>query len=235
MRLRGYSSFRFFLIAIWGYGFYTLLDTQVIFSVSRIVALLKDSFQMAAIGTIRLIYERITATLLPGLVGLSATCIFSIAFRLVSSGKLGYFSAFTAMYPVMARNVEIGRKMKGLGLLIGTSVVFSLLLYVFANPIISLLFGDEFLTAVPSLQIMAWSTIPYVLITYLTLSLAALGMEKPIFISSIFALITLLVLLFVLTNRFGIAGASFAILGAEFFCATFLWLQWRKYVLSKFP
>jgi len=229
------TNLNFILIAVWGYGVYTSSDVKVIFSISRIAALLRDCFQMAAIGTIRLIYERIAATLLPGLVGLSATGIFSIAFRLVSSGKLGYFSAFTAIYPVMARDVEIGRKMRGLGLLIGTSVVFSLLLYLFARPIVSLLFGDEFLSAVPSLQIMAWSIVPYVLITYLTLGLAALSMEKPIFISSIFALIALLVLLLVLTNRFGITGASFAILGAELFYAVVMWFQWRRHVLSQLP
>jgi O-antigen/teichoic acid export membrane protein len=188
---------------------------------------------MATIGTVRLIYEKIVATLLPGLVGLANTGIFSIAWRLMTSGKLGYFSAFTAIYPVMAKDVEMGRKMKGLIPLLGTSVAFSLLLQWFAKPIISLLFGEEYLPAVLSLQIMAWSIVPYVLVTYITLGLAALGLERPILISAVLALIALLVLLIPFTNQYGITGSSIAVLSAEIFYAGIIWLQWRKHVLSK--
>lgn len=223
----------YILIAVWGYFFYVSTSVRVKFSFSRIFALMQDCLQMATIGTVRLIYEKIVATLLPGLVGLANTGIFSIAWRLMTSGKLGYFSAFTAIYPVMAKDVEMGRKMKGLIPLLGTSVVFSLLLQWFAKPIISLLFGEEYLPAVLSLQIMAWSIVPYVLVTYITLGLAALGLERPILISAVLALFALLALLIPFTKQYGITGSSIAVLSAEIFYAGIIWLQWRKHVLSK--
>lgn len=225
--------FSYALIAIWGYAFYTSSFVQIKFSLRNMLTLMRDCLKMAAIGTVRLIYEKIVATLLPGLVGLANTGIFSIAWRLMSSGKLGYFSAFTAIYPAMAKDVEIGRKMKGLVPLLGTSIVFSLLLQLLAKPIILVLFGVEFLPSTLSLQIMAWSIVPYVLITYITLGLVALELERPILISAVLGLIALLVLLIPLTTQFGITGSAIAVLGAEVFYAGVIWFQWRKHVLSK--
>ena len=225
--------FSYALIAVWGYAFYTSSFVQIKFSFRNMLMLMRDCLKMAAIGTVRLIYEKIVATLLPGLVGLANTGIFSIAWRLMSSGKLGYFSAFTAIYPAMAKDVEMGRKMKGLVPLLGTSIVFSLLLQLLAKPIILVLFGVEFLPSTLSLQIMAWSIVPYVLITYITLGLVALELERPILISAVLGLIALLVLLIPLTTQFGITGSAIAVLGAEVFYAGVIWFQWRKHVLSK--
>lgn len=225
--------FSYVLIAAWGYIFYTSTSVKVVFSFSRMISLMRDCLQMAMIGTVRLVYEKIIATLLPGLVGLKNTGIFSIAWRLMYSGKLGYFSAFTAIYPAMAKDVELGKKMRGLIPLLGTSIIFSLLLQLLAKPIISLLFGAEFLPSTLALQIMAWSIVPYVLITYITLGLASLELERPILISAVLGLIALLALLIPLTNHFGITGSAIAVLGAEVFYAGVIWLQWRKHVLSK--
>lgn len=223
----------FVLIAAWGYGFYTLKFVRFEISFSRIINFLRDCLEMATIGTVRLVYERIATALLPVFVGLTSTGIFSVAWRLMSSGKLGYFSAFTAIYPAMAKDVELGKKMRGLIPLLGTSIIFSLLLQLLAKPIISLLFGAEFLPSTLALQIMAWSIVPYVLITYITLGLASLELERPILISAVLGLIALLALLIPLTNHFGITGSAIAVLGAEVFYAGVIWLQWRKHVLSK--
>jgi O-antigen/teichoic acid export membrane protein len=102
-----------------------------------------------------------------------------------------------------------------------------------AKPIISLLFGAEFLPSTLALQIMSWSIVPYVLITYITLGLVALQLERPILISAVLGLIALLLLFVPLTTQFGITGSAIAVLGAELFYAGVIWIQWRKHVLSK--
>lgn len=225
----------YIVIAWWGYRFYAAPFVKVSFSFVQILDLLRKCFQMAAIGTVRLIYEKISAAILPGLVGLTMAGLFSASSRLMTSGKLGYYSAYLAIYPEMTKDVEMGKKMKGLLPLLGTSMVFSIFIFIFAKPLILFLFGNDFLPAVSSLQIMAWSIIPYVLIAYLTLGLSALGLEKPILISSILALIVLLILLVILTIELGIVGSSIAILAAELIYAGNLWHQWRTHVLSKLP
>lgn len=223
------------LIAVWGFAFYVLRFAPFRFSLQRSSTLLKNSFHMAMIGTLRLVYEKITLTLLPVFGGFSMTGIYSSASRVMDAGKLGYFSAFTVMYPEMTRNADLGKNLRGLRPLLGTALLISILLFLFAEPIVLILFGSEFLFAAPLLKILAWTICPYVISTYTSLGLAALGIEKPVLKSLFFALTSLLVFLVSLTLRFGLMGSAAAVLSAEMIHATFLWLQWRKHVLSKFP
>lgn len=221
------------LIAAWGFTFYVLRFTYFRFSFQRSLTLLKNSFHMAMIGTLRLVYEKITLALLPVLGGFSMTGIYSSASRVMDAGKLGHFSAFTAMYPEMARNADFGKNLRGLRPLLGTALLISILLFLLAEPIVLILFGGEFLFAAPLLKILAWTICPYVISTYTSLGLAALGIEKPVLKSLFFALTFLLVFLVSLTLRFGLMGSAAAVLSAEMIHAAFLWQQWRKHVLSQ--
>ncbi|GAB4496724.1 MAG: hypothetical protein OHK003_02850 [Anaerolineales bacterium] len=223
------------LVAFWGFTNHVLHITTWRFSLSSSLALLKSSSHMAVIGTLRLVYEKITVTLLPALAGLSMTGIFSSASRVMDAGKLGHFSAFTAIYPEMARNEGFAKNLRGLRPLLGTALLISTLLFLLASPIVLILFGGGFLSAVPLLKILTWIICPYVISTYASLGLAALGIEKPVLKSLLFALTSLLILLVTLTLRFGLMGAAAAVLSAEMIHAALLWQQWRKHAPSKFP
>ena len=223
------------LVASWGFTYHVSRFTLWHFSFQRSMSLLKDSARMAVIGTLRLVYEKITIILLPSLAGLSMTGIFSAASRVMDAGKLGHFSAFTAMYPEMARDANFSKQLKGLRPLLGAAFLISILLFFFAEPIIRFLFGIEFLPAIFPLKILTWVVVPYVLVTYASLGLIALGFEKPILTSLLFALAALLALLAAFTPRFGLAGSAAAVLFAELLHAALLWRQWRMHVLSKFP
>jgi len=223
------------LIASWVFTNHASRFTSWHFSPSKSFALLKDSAHMAVIGTLRLVYEKITITLLPALAGLSMTGVFSAALRVMDAGKLGHLSAFTAIYPEMARDGDFGKQLKGLRPLLGAALLISVFLFFFAEPIMRFLFGVEFLPAVLPLKVLAWIVAPYVLVTYTSLGLVALGFEKPILMSLLVALAALLILLVTLTPQFGLTGSAAAILTAELLHATLLWRQWRMHVLSKLP
>ena len=203
------------------------------FSLSHTFDLLKASVRMAVIGTLRLVYEKITIAILPALVGFSMTGVFSVSSRLMEAEKLGHLSAFTAMYPEMARDADFGKQLKGLRPLLGAAFLISLFIFIFAEIIIHILFGAEFMLSVQPLRIMAWVIIPYVLATYVSLGLVALGYEKPVLISLLAAFFVLLTLLVLLTPAFGLIGAGLAVLSAEIVHAALLWYQWRGYVVSK--
>jgi O-antigen/teichoic acid export membrane protein len=188
---------------------------------------------MALIGTLRLVYEKITFTLLPSVTSLSAVGIFSSAARVVEAGKLGHQSALTAMYPEMARDEDFGKKMRGLQPLLIAAFLISVGLSLLAKPIVSLLFGTEFISAVLPLQIMAWTIVPYVLVTYVVVGLVALGYERVLLTSRFVILASLVSLLFVLTPSFGITGSAVAVLVTELIHAFLLWRLWRIHVLSK--
>lgn len=221
------------LLAVWAGGQYKF-RLEFISSV-RSFALLKECLSMAGIGTLRLVYEKLPVTLLPSLSGFTGAGLFSVTSRVTDAGKLGHLSAFTAMYPEMTRDDNFGKQQKGLTPLLGFAFVISGLITFFAEPLVRFLFGDEFAESVLALQVLAWSILPYVVVTYTSLGLVALGYEKPVFHSLLLALTALLLLLFVLSVQLGGVGSALAVLSAEVFHAVLLWLQWRKYVLSKLP
>ncbi len=190
---------------------------------------------MAAIGTVRLLYEKITITLLPSLAGLSLTGIFSASLRVMEAGKLSHLSAFTAIYPEMTRDGDFGRRLKGLRPLLILAGLISFALSLFAGPIIRILFGLEFLPSIFPLQILAWVILPYVLVTYTSLGLVAAGAEKLVLFPLLISLAVLLFLFYVLMPLFGLAGSAIAILFAETIHAALLWRQWRFHALSKLP
>ena len=205
------------------------------FSLLRAFALLKASTHMAVIGTLRLVYEKIAIAILPALAGLSMTGIFSVSSRLTDAGKLGHLSAFTAMYPEMARDTGFGKQMKGLRPLLVAAFLISVFIFLFAKPMIGILFGAEFMPSVQPLRIMIWVVLPYVFVTYTSLGLIALGLEKPVLLSVLIALAVLLISLIVLNSAFGLNGAATAVLFAEIIHAALLWYQWRVHAVSKLP
>ena len=221
--------------AMFAFTFYTSRFKIWHFSFPRTLALLKASAHMAVIGTLRLVYEKIMVAILPMLAGLSMTGIFSVSSRLMDAGKLGHLSAFTAMYPEMARNAGFGKQMKGLYSLFGAAFLISGFIFIFAETLIRFLFGVEYISSVQPLRIMVWAILPYVFVTYGSLGMIALGIEKPVLSSQLIALAALLIFLIGLNSVSGLNGAAFAILFAECIHATLLWYQWRVNVVSKLP
>lgn len=221
------------LIAIWANG-YVAIRLEFL-SMVRSFALLKESLSMAVIGTFRLVYEKLPLMLLPVISGFAEAGVFSAAARVTEAGKLGHLSAFTAMYPEMTRDDNFGKQHKGLAPLLGVAFLISGLTYAFAGLIIPFLFGAEFISAVPVLRVFVWCIPPYVLVTYASLGLVALGFEKPVLHSLLIALTVLLLSMIGLTIQFGSVGSALAVLFAELVHAALLWFQWRKYVTAKLP
>ncbi|MBE0672426.1 MAG: oligosaccharide flippase family protein [Anaerolineales bacterium] len=235
------NSFTVFMLiayiasALYAFIFCPSPITQWRFSLLKSFSLLKVSARMAVIGTLRLVYEKIAVAIMPALAGLSMTGIFSVSSRLTDAGKLGHLSAFTAIYPEMARDPGFSRQMKGLRLMLGAAFLISVFIFTFAEKIIYFLFGAEFMSSVLPLQIMIWVIVPYVLVTYTSLGLVALGNEKSVLSCLLTALIILLTSLAAFTPVFGLSGAAAAILLAEIIHAALLLYQWRVHVVSKLP
>lgn len=223
------------VVAGWGFMRPELQVTNMPFSFSRTLAVLKDSSHLAVNGIANLIYEKLPVTFLSTQVGFSQVGVFSVATRLVDSGKLGHLSAFTAMFPEMARDEEFGRKLKGFRPMVATSVLVALGLFFLAEPAILILFGSEFSSAVILLRIMCGMTVLYVLASYFSLGLVALGFDKLLFKANSITLAVLVCLLVGLTSKFGLTGAASAVLLGELTRALLFWRLWRKHVFSKLP
>jgi O-antigen/teichoic acid export membrane protein len=198
--------------------------------------LAKVSARMALIGTLRLVYEKITLTMLPVLTTVSETGLFASSLRTVDAAKLGHLSALTAAYPEMART-----KLKGTHLnrsklwLFVAAVLISSTLFLFAERILLLLFGSEFISSASALRILAWTIIPYYVVSYYSLAFVAIQRETAVLSALGIALLLLVVLLVFLVPLYGLRGAAAAVFIAEIVQAFLLWLQWRNHALSEPP
>jgi O-antigen/teichoic acid export membrane protein len=203
------------------------------FSWKRVPLLLRASSQMALIGTLRLVYEKLAVSLLPILSSVSVTGLFSASVRVMDAAKLGHMSALTALYPEMAVDRKFMSQRTGFGLLLFAAAVLSLMIFLLARSIIFLLFGDVFAPATDSLRILAWILIPYFVTTYYSLAFVALELERPVLTSLVSGLLLMLGLLLQLSPLYGLRGAAIALLSAEILQAALLWFQWRSYAFPK--
>lgn len=200
----------------------------------KIIHLMQISFSLALIGSLRLIYERLSLTIFPLFTNLFFTGLFSASTRIMDAIKLGYISALTPIYPEMARDKKFLSLQTGLRLLLASSIFLSLTIFLLAKYLIIFLFGREFESATISLQIMAWVIPFYVIVSYYSLGFLAIEIiEKPVLISLVVSLLLLLTMLIVLTRLYGLVGGAVAVLSAEILQASLLFIQWRKYALSK--
>lgn len=202
-------------------------------SFGKIINLIQLSFPLALIGSLRLLYERLSLILLPTFTNLFFTGLFSASARIMDAVRLGYISALTPIYPEMARDKNFLSLQSGLRLLLASSIFLSLTISLLAKYIIMFLFGLEFLPATNALQVIAWGVPFYVIVSYYSLGFLAIELERPVLISLIVSLLGLLTMLIVLTQLYGLVGGAFAVLSAEILQAGLLFIQWRKYAIPK--
>lgn len=202
-------------------------------SLKKIINLIQTSFPLAFIGSLRLLYERLPLIILPIFMSLFFTGLFSASARVMDAIRLGYISALTPIYPEMARDKKFLSLQTGLRLLLLSSAFLSLTIFLLAKYLITFLFGSEFESATVALQIMAWILPFYVTVSYYSLGFLALEIEKPVLISLVASLLMLMTMLIVMTQLYGLVGGALAVLSAEILQASLLFIQWRKYALSK--
>lgn len=187
----------------------------------QLVALLKASVSIAALGIIGIAYQRLSLLLLPSLAGSAATGLFSAAARLVEAAKLGHIAAFTALYPMMAQlrsspRSEFARLFRlPLWGLLGLALLGAVLLYFVAVPLVALLYGPGYAASASLVRLLAWVLVPYTVNSFLSLALLARDRALPILRGLILATISLGALTFFLVPRMGPAGAAVAALSAE--------------------
>jgi O-antigen/teichoic acid export membrane protein len=219
------------LVALWASG-YVPIRLEFL-SPMRFFSLLRECSSMALIGTLRLVYEKMPVVLLPVFSSYSTTGIFSVASRLTDAGKLGHFSAFAALYPEMAKDEKFGRQRTGLRALSVSAFLISLLLFIFADLFLKFLFGNEFISAAPALRVLIWIVPVYVLVTYMSLGLVAMGRERLVLNPLLIALAVLILLVAFNIKLYGVVGVAWAVLFAEVVHAFLLWRQWRRHVVPE--
>jgi len=193
------------------------------FSWTDVRAIVAASAPLGWLSLLGMLYQKLSLTLLSLLAGAAVTGFFSVAQRALEAAKTGHLAAFTALYPAMAeanadphgRQPLLAALRSSRKLLIAGAVLAALALFLFAAPLVGLLFGVGFEQAVAVLRILAWVLVPYTVNSILTLAYLAANRERPVSVALSASLLGLAGLSLYWIPTAGAVGAAWASLAAE--------------------
>ncbi len=197
-------------------GFWTGLR----FSLDKTISLFIACLPIAMIAILGIIHQKLSLAMLSFLGTTSMVGLFSAAARVMEAMRMGHFAAFTALYPAMANAHQDNKPSHGTFrlsslLLLVFSAGGSILIYLFAKPVVDIFFGSGYRLSVPVLKILSFTLIPYTINAYLSLVFLATKKEKIVLRIYTVSLFILLISNLVLIPRTGQIGAGWAILIGE--------------------
>lgn len=191
-------------------------------------SLWRSSWPLMLSSAAAVVYLRIDQVMVGRIMGEQAVGIYAAGVKIT---EVFYFLPGIicgSLFPAIVNGLKTGaavykRRLRNFyGLLGGLSLVVALGITVLAQPIISFIFGAQYLAAVPILQIYIWSSIGLFLGTGVSQQLMAENRMKAIFGTNLAAMLINIGLNIFLIPRLGLIGAALATLVA--YSVTPLWM-----------
>lgn len=179
--------------------------------------LLRLTLPFAALSTLGMLSQRLSILTVTVWLGASAAGLLSTSTRILEALKLGHYALLGAWLPSLARGLPDAAQTSRRVLLSLLAGSFALALAVtwLAQPLLALLFGAKYLSAVGLLRVVVWCLVPYTVSAFLSVEFVVQGYEARLAIVIAISLAASLVLYSLLVERFGLQGATLAMLAAE--------------------
>jgi len=156
--------------------------------------------------------------------GMNEVAILDVSEKIVNAGKIPIQTLSSVVYPYIAINQNKNFVLKMFYLILATGILLCSIVFLFAEPFITILSGSALLDAIPILRLFSIMLIISSITFFLgSPVLVSFGFKKPFNQSSIFGalLLLLLYLIFYYLEMFNISAFIFAALTAEFFIAVY--------------
>jgi O-antigen/teichoic acid export membrane protein len=193
-----------------------------------VLAVIRSVWRLALFSPVGLFSQRLNFFVLSALSGDVATGWLSAATRLVEGVKAGHFALLNGLMPEMSRPATAERERILRSSLIGLlfwSLIPAIIITVFAEPVILLIYGQAFAPSVTALRIVIWSLIPYSLSSYFSVTLSMRGEEAVVLKANITGLIGSVMIYLLLIPVSGLLGAAWSVLAVETLLALLLLMQ----------
>jgi O-antigen/teichoic acid export membrane protein len=180
------------------------------------ISLLKDSWPLMFASAFTLIYARIDQVLIKNMIDTTSVGLYDAAVRL---SEIWYFIPnilLGSLFPAIINAKKVSdesyyRRLKYLAyVLFGFSILIAIPFTLFSSQIMFLVFGSAYVAGHVVLQIYIWSGIGTSLAHLTNHFLIAENYRKIIFISSLIAMVTNVVLNILLIPQYGIIGSAWA-------------------------
>lgn len=205
--------------------------------------MLRQSWPLALLAVLGVIYQRLEVLLLSGLAPDAVTGWFSAASRVGEAVKLGHYALLGALFPVLSAlkfepgferislnsdrvyrtSVQAPFYQSSIRFLYLFSLIAACMLTIFAGPLISLLYGSAYAPSAAALRILAWSLLPYSYAAQASLKLVTGGKEQIVVQGLLTGLAASSIASFLMIPGWGLAGACWAVVIGETFHALALW------------
>jgi O-antigen/teichoic acid export membrane protein len=179
--------------------------------------LFRLTLPFAVLTVLLVLSQRLGVLSVSTLLGDAATGTFSSVSRVVDGLKLGHYAVLGALLPVISRGtVESGKSFRrGFAFLMISSVLMAIGLSLYPRPIILILYGNNFSTAIDLLPLLGWSLIPYTISSFISYDLIARQQENTLVRATGVSLGIFVILYFWLVSSYDLKGAIFAVLIGE--------------------
>lgn len=211
--------------------------TKLRFRGWQVIRLLRESWPLAASGVFVVATMQLDKVLLSSLASPKAVGVYSVAAQLSSIWYIVPVALGTSVAPTLSRhykNPEIGQYpllpniYRALSLL---AISGALVLTAIAPSLISILFGESFVEAVPVFSIHIWTGVFVFHVSIRTRALVAQRQQHLVTLLALLTLITSVTLNMILIPRYGALGSAVASLIAWAFGAIvfpFFWMSTRE-------
>jgi O-antigen/teichoic acid export membrane protein len=190
--------------------------------------LIKEGITLGGVVFLWLIYFRIDSVMLGYMRGDVEVGVYNVAYKIMEGIFFIPSMIMLAFFPKLVKPVMFEDIFRKLFLILGMiGIISSLLLYVFSARIISLIYGPEFIRAIPVLRTLSLVLLPVFLGHLITQSLVALDLNRAYLLVAFIGVLFNISLNFYLIPLFGALGAAWATLITEalivLFCSYFVW------------
>ena len=233
------SPLEYFIIAV-SFDF-VLIYSGYVFSYNKKVGSIKDwvynkktakflirqSIPMLLSGSVVLIYQKIDIIIIRDLIDNSAVGQFSVASRITDLVIFLPIVIIQTVTPILVKlhetnHSEYIRKRKQLmDLMVWGAIVLSTIITLFAEPIVLLLFGNEYAEAIPALSVMCWKIVFITLFNVSGQIIIIEGIQKFTVFRNLIGCLVSLCMNLLLIPIFGILGSAITIVLAFTFSGYF--------------
>src|SRR5690606_21980976 len=109
-----------------------------------------------------IIYQRIDLIILKRLMDNSAVGLYSVATRIIEIGIFIPVVISQTVAPLLvkeyakSKDAYLKKRQQYMDIILWSSIIVSFMVFLLAKPVVSFLFGEQYLASIPVLKILAW-------------------------------------------------------------------------------
>jgi len=180
------------------------------------VYLLKQSFPLLLSASAVIIYQRIDLIILKRLMDNSAVGLYSVATRIIEIGIFIPVVISQTVAPLLvkeyakSKDAYLKKRQQYMDIILWSSIIVSFMVFLLAKPVVSFLFGEQYLASIPVLKILAWKIALMAFFNFSAQIIIIEGIHKLVVIRNLVACGVSIGLNYLLIPKYGIVGSAWA-------------------------